>query len=602
MGIDPSIDGMTVEMLGGVYPLRIWGPGMDAPAAPEYGIDTETLLITDHRVPDGVLAQVAHAEGVDLITWDLWEEYFTVLLARASPMIYMFNAPFDMEVIGHRLLWGLLAKGRVRDMECRYKLLAIAERGYYQQPVSLATVARRKLLVALDKDKDVRTGFTREAGITATQAVYGAMDAVATLLLGMKMPEQPTEALQTRGHVALGRVSRRGMLVDRDKMAELREAAVTEKERCADTLDAAGIRLRKTTKCIKDIITGLHAVMGVDRAYRQPTALHLRLLFAWCVERSTLPAEEFRAAFQAFYTEEWLAAPVKKKDRELEKALFAKIVTALGMPELVRTGTAAPMALLAARLCASKLEGAGPKAVGAAMRALYEENGGWCKERAPMGPAKALQAYMAAAESRYGVVFGRTDGGKDRDPAKQKIKISKDDMWKLQVKGVADLVLEAYLGYKHCEKQVSTYLDDKIIGVDGRVHSRFNVLVRTGRTSSSKPNIQNIPGALRSMYIVPEGKVLCSIDYSQVELCTLAQHCYSMFGRSRMRELINAEIDLHAWFAGRLSQRITNANDYDGTEESRRCVMDICRDIKKNEPDRRKRSKAGNFGSRLCDA
>jgi DNA polymerase-1 len=97
---------------------------------------------------------------------------------------------------------------------------------------------------------------------------------------------------------------------------------------------------------------------------------------------------------------------------------------------------------------------------------------------------------------------------------------------------------------------LSTYLNDKMIGADGRVHPFFSPLVKTGRTSCSKPNIQNVPRdeGLRNIYIPAPDCVLFANDYSQVELCALAQSCYQRFGKSRMRELINDGEDLHKWF------------------------------------------------------
>lgn len=103
---------------------------------------------------------------------------------------------------------------------------------------------------------------------------------------------------------------------------------------------------------------------------------------------------------------------------------------------------------------------------------------------------------------------------------------------------------------EHCTKMLSTYLNEKIIGADNRVHPNFSPLVKTGRTSCSKPNIQNVPRkeGLREIYVPKSGHLLFANDYSQIELCALAQSCYNRFGYSRMRELINNGEDLHHWF------------------------------------------------------
>ncbi len=202
-----------------------------------------------------------------------------------------------------------------------------------------------------------------------------------------------------------------------------------------------------------------------------------------------------------------------------------------------------------------------------------------------------MQNRLALIEMRNPKVeFPRTDAGK--------IQLSGKDKWILKKYSVKDEILDLYMDYKHKEKLLSTYLNDEHIWEDGRVHTRFENYLRTGRTSSSKPNIQNVPGSdgIRSMYIPKRGHYMASIDYSQLELCSLAQHCYTKLGRSRMRELINAKIDLHSWFAGKTAGIITEENDYDGTEESRLAVISMCEDIKANHNKLRKNAKAANFG------
>ena len=92
-------------------------------------------------------------------------------------------------------------------------------------------------------------------------------------------------------------------------------------------------------------------------------------------------------------------------------------------------------------------------------------------------------------------------------------------------------IVEAILRYREVEKLRSTYIDalDPLIGSDGRIHATFNqALTSTGRISSEAPNLQNIPirseegKNLRTMFVAPKGTVLCSIDYSQIELRILA--------------------------------------------------------------------------------
>ena len=91
--------------------------------------------------------------------------------------------------------------------------------------------------------------------------------------------------------------------------------------------------------------------------------------------------------------------------------------------------------------------------------------------------------------------------------------------------------VEQLLEYRQLAKLKSTYVDGLLAvrGEDGRVHTTFNQAeTRTGRISSSEPNLQNIPvrrengRELRRFFIAPQGDLLCDADYSQIELRVLA--------------------------------------------------------------------------------
>lgn len=83
------------------------------------------------------------------------------------------------------------------------------------------------------------------------------------------------------------------------------------------------------------------------------------------------------------------------------------------------------------------------------------------------------------------------------------------------------------------------------------IHSNFDSLIATGRSSSSAPNIQNIrrlPG-IRECFVPRNGRVFLDADYDGLELRTLAQVCMTLFGESRLAEILNAGRDPHLEFA-----------------------------------------------------
>ena len=106
------------------------------------------------------------------------------------------------------------------------------------------------------------------------------------------------------------------------------------------------------------------------------------------------------------------------------------------------------------------------------------------------------------------------------------------------------------LEYRTLTKLMSTYVEGltKVIAPDGRIHSNFKQTeTRTGRISSTEPNLQNIPVRkeigrnMRKFFIADEGKVLVDADYSQIELRVLASVC----GDENMQQAFLDGTDIH---------------------------------------------------------
>ena len=118
------------------------------------------------------------------------------------------------------------------------------------------------------------------------------------------------------------------------------------------------------------------------------------------------------------------------------------------------------------------------------------------------------------------------------------------------------------------------------------IHPRYSTLVRTGRTSCSSPNIQQLPrsGGFREMIVASPSHYLLAVDYSFVELRTLAAVCEFRFGSSTLADVIRAGVDPHVHTAAMFANM----------------SIDDFNQLKTDDPQRyatlRQRSKALNFG------
>lgn len=106
--------------------------------------------------------------------------------------------------------------------------------------------------------------------------------------------------------------------------------------------------------------------------------------------------------------------------------------------------------------------------------------------------------------------------------------------------------------YRKWGKIKSTYIDGYlryVNSVTGRIHPDLMPLAtETGRFASRNPNLQNSPRkdndpvGVRNFIVAPEGKVLLSLDFSQIELRVGAFYCRDL----RMLETYRSGGDIHA--------------------------------------------------------
>lgn len=145
-------------------------------------------------------------------------------------------------------------------------------------------------------------------------------------------------------------------------------------------------------------------------------------------------------------------------------------------------------------------------------------------------------------------------------------------------------VVADILSWRGLTKMRATYVDAMLgfIRDDGRVHPSIHPDgARTGRTSSSHPNMQTTPSVesndplraemarmYRSCFAPPEGYSLLEVDYSQLELRVAAD----LSGDPAMLEIFHKGLDFHMQTARLLSKTLWNIEPDTVTDTHRREV------------------------------
>ena len=118
---------------------------------------------------------------------------------------------------------------------------------------------------------------------------------------------------------------------------------------------------------------------------------------------------------------------------------------------------------------------------------------------------------------------------------------------------IIDLIFE----YRQYTKLQSTYVDGllKTVADDGRIHTNYKQTeTRTGRISSTEPNLQNIPvrtelgRQMRKFFKAGTGNLLLDADYSQIEL-RLMSH---LSQDKAMQEAFLSGADIHTATAAKI--------------------------------------------------
>jgi DNA polymerase-1 len=162
----------------------------------------------------------------------------------------------------------------------------------------------------------------------------------------------------------------------------------------------------------------------------------------------------------------------------------------------------------------------------------------------PLNPnsPKQLRDYLIGERGLQPITY--TKGGKSG------VKEPSVDAGFLEHYEKEDPVAALCLRHRDLAKTLGTYVEGLQTRLDShqRVHTRFNQdVARTGRLSSSDPNLQNIPKPesdrfkLRGAFVPEEGNDLIVIDYEQLEMRLLA----AAAGEADMIDIIRKGWDIH---------------------------------------------------------
>ena len=126
------------------------------------------------------------------------------------------------------------------------------------------------------------------------------------------------------------------------------------------------------------------------------------------------------------------------------------------------------------------------------------------------------------------ILFDKLNLPYNKKKGKNGYSTSHDVLVKLKdIHPIISLILE----YREVTKLYSTYIEglSNYILPDGKIHTIFKqTIARTGRLSSTEPNLQNIPvrteegKLIRKAFLPEEGSLIMTSDYSQIELRVLA--------------------------------------------------------------------------------
>lgn len=157
-----------------------------------------------------------------------------------------------------------------------------------------------------------------------------------------------------------------------------------------------------------------------------------------------------------------------------------------------------------------------------------------------------VQVWEALAEA--GIELYVNDWDEEEAAYVQRRSLDKNAVKHAAEQADANPVLVEYAAWAKAQKVLSTYghtLRAKVHARTGRVHAEFNQLVSSGRFSSIRPNLQNMPPKVRACFEAEAGNVLISADGKNQE----GRIAAALSGDENLLDIFRNDWDWHSMTA-----------------------------------------------------
>jgi hypothetical protein len=564
--------------------------------------DTETTLIgKDAIIPTLICASfyTLGVKGYEVIHWSPKEELserFRRLLIDPDMHLILHNAAFDLAVVAQYdwslmpLIWEALRAGRIHDTMIREKLINLTTSGSIDiieqyglktnVRYSLAELVKLYLQIDISEEKDaddsVRTNFESVMYMPMDTwpkeyIEYAGMDAQYTGMIFLEQERRRGEVKDITGYdpfvkesfvvntaLALQFMTAQGNLLDTEKVKQVTEEFINlynDEALVWPLVHSAWIQLeaKRTPQLKGDAFIAYCRTTWEevnDKKYWDNTGMVIPAVPPMPYAKGT---KDHRPECK---TPKTCDCPVKMKNAVPESGSDTNLHAYVW--EAARRNPAIEVWL--SEGIKDKLKTAGYDIPHPIPRDVLEAN-----ETVPMVDLKD-----------------------DKKPVRMSLKVDKE--W-LATFAQLDPVLSIYDERHKIQKIVTSYLPclywadgyktgcplvlpgqtDKFEGKSPaeRVHAQYAPLKETGRTSSYAAkkgqgnkavvlypswNGQQVDPRIRGCVIAEKGNVICSIDYSAMELGTAAQIAYNLLGyEGVLMKLINEGKDTHSYLGAQIA-------------------------------------------------